>query len=131
MAIAMTAFPSIDLVRTGKRIETVRKGRGLSVRDIQEYFGFEYPQAVYKWQHGECLPSVDNLFALARLLRVNMEDLLVAFGSEDQEVPSVISKKQAEPRSHRERRSACFLRLYFFLSGVTRVIGSIPFQLPR
>lgn len=87
MAIAMTAFPSIDLVRTGKRIETVRKDRGLSVRDIQEYFGFEYPQAVYKWQHGECLPTVDNLFALARLLRVNMEDLLVAVGSEDQEVP--------------------------------------------
>lgn len=87
MAIAMTAFPSIDLARTGKRIETVRKSRGLSVRDIQEYFGFEYPQAVYKWQHGECLPSVDNLFALARLLRVNMDDLLVAFGSEDQEVP--------------------------------------------
>lgn len=85
--VTMTAFPSIDLVRTGKRIETVRKTRGLSVRDIQDYFGFEYPQAVYKWQHGECLPSVDNLFALAHLLRVSMEDLLVSCGSEDQEVP--------------------------------------------
>ena len=94
MAIAMTAFPSIDLARTGKRIETVRKSRGLSVRDIQEYFGFEYPQAVYKWQHGECLPSVDNLFALARLLRVNMDDLLVAFGSEDQEVPHLYEKNR-------------------------------------
>lgn len=87
MVIAMTAFPSIDMVRTGKRIETVRKNRGFSVKDIQEYFGFEYPQAVYKWQHGECLPSVDNLFALARLLRVGMEDLLVTLESEDQEVP--------------------------------------------
>ena len=38
---------------------------------------FEYPQAIYKWQHGECLPSVDNLLALARVLRVPMEDLLV------------------------------------------------------
>ena len=85
--MAITAFPSIDLARTGKRIETVRRSRGFSVRDIQNYFGFEYPQAVYKWQHGECLPSVDNLLALARLLRVNMEDLLVTFGSEDQEVP--------------------------------------------
>ena len=43
----------------------------------QAYFGFEYPQAIYKWQHGECLPTVDNLLALARLLRVPMEDLLV------------------------------------------------------
>lgn len=73
----VNAFPSIDLEKTGKRIETVRKNRGLSVRDIQDYFGFEYPQAVYKWQRGESLPTVDNLFALSRLLRVSMEDLLV------------------------------------------------------
>lgn len=91
MIIAMKACPSIDLVRTGKRIEAIRKSRGFSVRDIQEYFGFEYPQAVYKWQHGECLPSVDNLLALARLFRVGMEDLLVVSGSEDQEVPLFLS----------------------------------------
>jgi len=85
--IEMTSFPTIDLVRTGKRIEALRKQRGFTVRDIQQYFGFEYPQAVYKWQHGECLPSVDNLFALAKLFRVGMEDLLVLSGSEDREVP--------------------------------------------
>ena len=77
-------FPVINLADTGRRIERFRKEAGLSVRDVQNYFGFEYPQAVYKWQHGECLPSVDNLLALARLLRVKMEDLLVY---EDQEVP--------------------------------------------
>ena len=77
-------FPVINLTDTGRTIERCRKEAGLSVRDVQNYFGFEYPQAVYKWQHGECLPSVDNLLALARLLRVKMEDLLVY---EDQEVP--------------------------------------------
>ena len=70
-------FPVIDLVRTGRRIEELRRSRGLSVKDIQNYFGFEYPQAVYKWQHGESLPTVDNLVALARLLHVHIEDLLV------------------------------------------------------
>lgn len=133
MVIAMTAFPSIDMVRTGKRIETVRKSRGFSVKDIQEYFGFEYPQAVYKWQHGECLPSVDNLFALARLLRVGMEDLLVACGSEDREVPLFAAKKQAEHHSQPGRCSACFcfFRSYFILSGTVRETGLIPFQLLR
>jgi len=77
-------FPVIDLTGTGRSIERCRKAAGLSVRDVQAYFGFEYPQAVYKWQHGECLPSVDNLLALARLLQVKMEDLLVY---EDLEVP--------------------------------------------
>ncbi len=72
-----TAYPVIDLVKTGRCIERQRRQAGLTVRDLQAYFGFEYPQAIYKWQHGECLPTVDNLLALARLLRVSMEDLLV------------------------------------------------------
>lgn len=80
----LAAFPVIDLAKTGRMIERSRKAAGLSVKDVQTYFGFEYPQAVYKWQHGECLPSVDNLLALSRLLGRPMEDLLVY---EDQEVP--------------------------------------------
>ena len=77
-----TAYPVIDLAETGRSIERHRRQAGLTVRDLQTYLGFEYPQAIYKWQHGECLPTVDNLLALARLLQVPMEDLLVY---EDQE----------------------------------------------
>ena len=82
-----TAFPVIDLRQTGRSIERHRREAGLTVRDLQAYFGFEYPQAIYKWQHGECLPTVDNLLALAKLLQVSMEDLLVY---EDQEVSPVL-----------------------------------------
>ena len=74
---AQTAYPVIDLEKTGRCIERQRRQAGLTVRELQSYFGFEYPQAIYKWQHGECLPTVDNLLALARLLQVPMEDLLV------------------------------------------------------
>ena len=77
------SFPVIDLKSTGGNIESCRREAGLSVRELQDYFGFEYPQAIYKWQHGECLPTVDNLLALSRILEVRMEDLLVY---EDQEV---------------------------------------------
>ena len=73
----MATFPVIDLQRTGRSIEQHRKDSGLTVRDLQEYFGFEYPQAIYKWQHGECLPAVNNLLALALLFGVSIEDLLV------------------------------------------------------
>ena len=76
-------FPVINLAETGRCIERQRRQAGLSVRELQTYFGFEYPQAIYKWQHGDCLPTVDNLLALARLLQVPMEDLLVY---DDQEV---------------------------------------------
>ena len=73
----MKTFPVIDLVATGENILRLRKARGLSVRDLQEWFGFEEPQAIYKWQRGKSLPTVDNLYALGALLNVPMEEILV------------------------------------------------------
>ena len=72
-----TKFPVIDLVATGENILRLRKQRDLSVRDLQRYFGFEEPQAIYKWQKGKSLPTVDNLYALGALLGVPMEEILV------------------------------------------------------
>ncbi len=70
-------FPLIDIQATGKNIKRLRQERNLSVKDLQHYFGFEEPQAIYKWQWGQCLPSVDNLFALCYLFDVKFEDILV------------------------------------------------------
>ena len=73
----MNSFPVIDLSATGSNIQRLRVERGLTVRDLQRYFGFEEPRAIYKWQKGESLPTVDNLYALSRLLQVPMEAILV------------------------------------------------------
>ena len=70
-------FPVIDQIATGKNILSLRQEKGLSVKDLQEYFGFEQPQAIYRWQYGKTLPSVDNLYALSALLDVPMERILV------------------------------------------------------
>ena len=70
-------FPVIDPIATGKNIVRLRQERGLSVRDLQAYFGFDEPQAIYKWQWGKTMPSVDNLYALGALLEVPMEDIIV------------------------------------------------------
>jgi len=40
-------------------------------------FGFNSPQAIYKWQNGTALPTVDNLIVLAALLNVRIDDILV------------------------------------------------------
>ena len=71
-------FPVIDLPATGANIRRLRQTKGLSVRDLQRFFGFEEPQAIYKWQRGQSLPTVDNLYALSTLLDVPMNDILVA-----------------------------------------------------
>ena len=73
----MKRFPVIDQPATGENILRLRKERGLTVRDLQNFFGFEEPQAIYKWQRGESLPSVDNLYALGSILEVPMEEILV------------------------------------------------------
>ena len=70
-------FPVIDPTATGRNIVRLRKARGLTVKDLQVYFGFEEPRAIYKWQRGETLPSVDNLYALSRILQVPMDSILI------------------------------------------------------
>lgn len=70
-------FPVIDFVATGNRIQQLRKERGFTVRDLQRYFGFEEPTAIYHWQNGKHLPSVDNLCALSKLFEVSMDDIIV------------------------------------------------------
>ena len=73
----MANLPVIDMVRTGQNIGRMRKQAGLSVRDLQDIFGFATPQAIYKWQQGVALPTLDNLVVLAAVLQVRMDDILV------------------------------------------------------
>ena len=75
--MSMKQFPVIDMAATGENIRRLRLARGLTVRDVQRWFGFEEPQAIYKWQRGESLPTVDNLYALGSLLDVPMDRILV------------------------------------------------------
>ena len=61
----MFVMPTIDMVATGKNIEMLRKAAGISVKDLQDIFGFGTPQAIYKWQHGAAMPTIDNLVGSA------------------------------------------------------------------
>ena len=73
----MWSLPTINMARTGQNINRLRKLAGLSVRDLQEIFGFATPQAIYKWQQGVALPTIDNLVVLAAVLNVRLDDILV------------------------------------------------------
>ena len=94
-------FPVIDPVATGQNILRLRTQRGMTVRDLQTYFGFEQPQAIYKWQSGRSLPSVDNLCALSALLEVSMEEILVC---RDRDLNIIENEQQA--------KACCSLHIY-------------------
>lgn len=73
----MFNIPTVDLVATGKNIEKLRKEAGYTVKDLQNIFGFGTPQAIYKWQHGTALPTVDNLVLLSAIFKVSIDEILV------------------------------------------------------
>ena len=56
--------------------------RGMSPADIQIYLDLSCVRTVYRWLDGTNIPSVDNLYALSCLLRVDM-DRLVAGTADD------------------------------------------------
>ena len=94
-------FPVIDLEATGQNIVRLRKARNLSVRDLQNWFGFEEPQAIYKWQKGKSLPTVDNLYALGALLDVPLEEILVPRNPQVNRINNgAVSKSMRQPLNY-------------------------------
>jgi len=73
----MISLPAIDMAATGKNIAKMRQNAGLTVKNLQIFFGFATPQAIYKWQHGTAMPTIDNLVALAMIFGVTMDDIIV------------------------------------------------------
>lgn len=73
----MVAIPTINMSATGMNITRLRKSAGLSVRDLADILGFATPQAVYKWQNGVAMPTLDNLVVLVAIFNVTMDQIIV------------------------------------------------------
>ena len=69
-------LPVIDVVATGQNILALRKAHGYTVGDLQHFLCLDSPQAIYCWQQGKYLPSVDHLFALSYLFGVSINTIL-------------------------------------------------------
>ena len=70
-------MPAVNMTETGRNIITLRNRNNLTVREIQDVFGFATPQAIYKWQSGTTLPTIDNLVVLAAIFKVTINDIIV------------------------------------------------------
>ncbi len=65
------------MIATGQNIARLRNAAGMTVKDLQDVFGFANPQSIYKWQNGVCLPTLDNMVILAAVLQVGVDDIIV------------------------------------------------------
>lgn len=70
-------LPIINMKATGGNIKRLRKKSGYTIRELQGVFNFNEPQAIYKWQRGDCLPTVENLLVLSHLFKVTIEGILI------------------------------------------------------
>ena len=73
----MNPIPVINMTATGQNIIRLRRNAGVSVKMIQDALGFSTPQAIYKWQNGTAMPTIDNLVALASILGVTIDEIIV------------------------------------------------------
>ncbi|MDO4307055.1 MAG: helix-turn-helix transcriptional regulator [Eubacteriales bacterium] len=81
--VIMMQYPVIDVKATGKTMKELCRSRGISAKNIQEYMNFSNVQSIYNWFGGKTMPSLDNFYALSRLLGVSMEAMIVPSGTEE------------------------------------------------
>lgn len=66
----------LDLEETGRNIKKLRIERGISVKELQILFGFDNPQAIYNWEKGRNMPSIDNLLVLSEIFEVTINEIV-------------------------------------------------------
>lgn len=67
----------IDMKKTGQRIKNVCNKQGVTVKQIQKELHIGSFQSIYSWFQGKTLPSLDNFYALCKLLCVSMDSMIV------------------------------------------------------
>ena len=72
----MNCIPVVNKERTGEKLKNLRKKNKLTMRNLADRMGFETIQAIYKWEHGINLPTVDNLIILSTIFGVLIEEIL-------------------------------------------------------
>ena len=65
----------MDQKKIGKFIAELRTEKDLTQTELGEMLGVSY-KAVSKWENGTSDPSTSNLFALAKLYGISVEELL-------------------------------------------------------
>ena len=70
-------LPMVNMTATGANIKSMMKNKGLTVSELQEMYGLNTPQSIYKWMRGDMMPSLDNLVILAHILGTTIDKIVV------------------------------------------------------
>ena len=67
----------LDKVSTGLRISSLRVKAALTHEELADLLQLKSPRVIYDWESGMKVPNAENLYNLALIFNIKMEDLLV------------------------------------------------------
>lgn len=67
----------LDKVSTGLRISSLRIQAALTHEELAALLQLQSPRVIYDWENGLKVPNAENLYNLALIFNMKMEDLLV------------------------------------------------------
>ncbi len=80
-----TSMITVNMKATGRRISDLRHRNNLKIKDMMEALGLESEQAIYKWMRGDSMPTIDNLLRLSSLFDCQIDDIVVASHTREEE----------------------------------------------
>ncbi len=87
-------FYSLDLQKTGEKLHCFLSRSGYTVRELSRMIGVSN-QTIYKWFHGDALPSLNNLYQLSRLFGCSMDELVAGGGVCRYDMPDLYMRESA------------------------------------
>lgn len=75
-------YPVLDMQATGRRIRELRQMHKISIQTLRESMQLESVQAIYRWERGASVPSLDNLILLSKIFETPIESILVIHDDE-------------------------------------------------
>lgn len=75
-------YPVLDMQATGRRIRELRQMHKISIQTLRESMQLESVQAIYKWERGASVPSLDNMILLSKIFETPIESILVIHDDE-------------------------------------------------
>ncbi len=79
----------VDMQATGYKIKELRKQKQIKVAELAEIL-HSSENTIFKWQRGECLPTIDNLIVLSTVFETPMDDIIQVEGRGDEPLLPVI-----------------------------------------
>lgn len=67
----------LDKDATSKKIKALITGSNYTFEDLAELLQLKSPRVIYEWVNGNKLPGLENLYNLALIFNITMEDCLV------------------------------------------------------